>query len=63
MAGKSAVQSQEQDSNGMVKSIVLKHREPFLIWPLLVMDDSVKTLKLSGYRPAAKNVATNAWPL
>ena len=57
MEGKSAVQSQEQDSNvsqtpGAISYLAFAY-----------VDESVKTLKLNNYEPTAENVATNNWSL
>ncbi|WP_273449093.1 phosphate ABC transporter substrate-binding protein PstS family protein [Streptococcus ferus] len=63
MDGKTAKQSQEQDSNGMVKSIVSQTPGAISYLAFAYMDNSVKTISLNGFAPTAKNVATNDWPI
>lgn len=63
MDGLTAKQSQEQDSNGMVKSIVAQTPGAISYLAFAYVDDSVSKIKLNGFEPTSDNVATNDWPI
>ncbi|HEO0307737.1 TPA: phosphate ABC transporter substrate-binding protein PstS family protein [Streptococcus agalactiae] len=63
MGNVAPIQSQEQDSNGMVKSIVSQTPGAISYLAFAYVDKSVGTLKLNGFAPTAKNVSTDNWKL
>lgn len=63
MNGKEAKQAQEQDSNGMVKTIVSQTPGAISYLAFSYVDTSVERLNLNGYKPTKKNVTTNNWPI
>ncbi|MGT2799287.1 phosphate ABC transporter substrate-binding protein PstS family protein [Streptococcus marmotae] len=63
MKGEEAAQSLEQDSNGMVKSIVSQTPGAISYLAFSYIDNSVKTIQLNGFEPTMDNVVTNDWPI
>ncbi|HEN7641139.1 TPA: phosphate ABC transporter substrate-binding protein PstS family protein [Streptococcus agalactiae] len=63
MGNVAPIQSQEQDSNGMVKSIVSQTPGAISYLAFAYVDKSVGILKLNGFAPTAKNVTTDNWKL
>lgn len=63
MKGEEATQSLEQDSNGMVKSIVSQTPGAISYLAFSYVDDSIKKLQLNGFEPTMDNVVTNDWPI
>ncbi|MBF0818377.1 phosphate ABC transporter substrate-binding protein PstS family protein [Streptococcus acidominimus] len=63
MKGEEAAQSLEQDSNGMVKSIVSQTPGAISYLAFSYVDDSIKTIRLGGFEPTMDNVVTNDWPI
>lgn len=63
MDGKQAKNSQEQDSSGMVKSIVAQTPGAISYLAFSNIDTSVTKVSLDGYDPTTANVADNHWPI
>lgn len=63
MNGKQSKNSQEQDSSGMVKSIVAQTPGAISYLAFSNVDNSVTKVNLDGYEPTAANVAVNKWPI
>ena len=62
MDGKSPIRTQIKILTEWIKSIVAQTPGAISYLSFAYLDDSVKTLKLNGFEPNAKNVATNEWP-
>jgi phosphate transport system substrate-binding protein len=59
--GKTAVQAQEQDSSGMVRSIVADTPGAISYTAFSYVSDEVGTLSIDGVKPTDENVTTNKW--
>lgn len=61
--GKTAIRSQEQDSSGMVRSIVSDTPGAISYTAFSYVDDTVDVLKIDGVEPTEENVIKNAWTI
>lgn len=61
--GKTAIQAQEQDSSGMVRSIVADTPGAISYTAFSYVNDEVNTLSIDGVKPADDNVITNKWTI
>ncbi|WP_086312272.1 phosphate ABC transporter phosphate-binding protein [Enterococcus sp. 7F3_DIV0205] len=61
--GKTAIQAQEQDSSGMVRSIVSDTPGAISYTAFSYVNDEVNTLSIDGVKPTDENVVTNKWTI
>lgn len=61
--GKTAIQAQEQDSSGMVRSIVADTPGAISYTAFSYVNDEVNTLSIDGIKPTDNNVITNKWTI
>lgn len=63
LEGKTAMQAQEQDSSGMVRSIVADTPGAISYTAFSYVTKEVNTLSIDGVEPTDKNVITNKWTI
>ena len=63
LKGASAIQTQEQDSNGAVKKIVSTTPGAISYLAFSFIDSSLQPLSIDNVAPTDKNVETNAWKI
>lgn len=61
--GKTAIQAQEQDSSGMVRSIVADTPGAISYTAFSYVTDEVNTLNIDGVEPSDANVTSNKWTI
>lgn len=63
LKGKTAVKSQEQDSNGTVKKLVQNTPGTISYLSLPYLNNQIKPLKVNGIQATPANIATNRWKI
>lgn len=63
LGGKTAIQAQEQDSSGMVRSIVADTPGAISYAAFSYVNDEVNTLSIDSIKPTDENVTTNRWTI
>ncbi|MFD1429787.1 phosphate ABC transporter substrate-binding protein PstS family protein [Lacticaseibacillus mingshuiensis] len=63
LGDRQAKPAQEQDSSGMVRSIVASTPGAVSYVAFSYVDKTVRSLSLAGVQPTDANVTTNAWPI
>lgn len=63
LEGRQPLSAQEQDSTGMVRSIVASTPGAISYVAFSYVDNTVRAVSLAGVKPTDQNVTTNDWPI